>query len=43
MDDKESAGREVSLPELHLRHRAPTIALCESPELADFVKETVQQ
>ena len=39
VDDQESAGRVVSLPELHPRHLAPTIALCESPELADLVKE----
>ena len=39
MDDQESAGRVVSLPELHPRHLAPTIALRESPELAYLVKE----
>jgi len=38
-DDEESAGRVVSLPDDHPRHLAPTIALQESPELDDRVKE----
>ena len=33
VEDQESAGRVVSLPENHPRNLAPTIALRESPEL----------
>ena len=39
VDDEESAERVVSLPDDHPRHLAPTIALRESPELAELVKE----
>lgn len=39
VDDEKSAGRVVSLPDDHPRHLAPTIALQESPELADLVNE----
>ena len=39
VEDQESAGRVVSLPENHPRNLAPTIALRESPELIDLVLE----
>jgi len=39
VDDSESAERVVTLPATHPRHLAPTIALRESPELLDLVRE----
>ena len=39
VEDQESAGKVVSLPENHPRNLAPTIALRESPELIDLVLE----
>ena len=39
VDDNESAGRVVSLPENHPRNLAPTIALRESLELIDLLQE----
>lgn len=39
VDDEESAARVVSLPEHHPRHLSPTIAMRESPELANLVKK----
>ena len=39
VDDQATAERVLSLPDDHPRHLAPTIALRESPELIDLVKE----
>lgn len=39
VDDNGSSERVVLLPEQHPRHLAPTIALSESPELAELVSQ----
>lgn len=39
VDDNGSTERVVPLPEHHPRHLAPTIALSESPELAELVSQ----
>ena len=38
-DDQGTVERILPLPDEHPRHLAPTIALRESPELVDLVKE----
>ena len=39
VDDNGSSERVVPLAEQHPCHLAPTIALCESPELAELVSQ----